>query len=127
MKYLIATAVILFSVTIYAQSKIYPEKEAINKARAQIPVAGAPTDTLSPTGASDTSTQLAKNAVYMFTCGEDTHVRWCNSSTCTAVATDFRINSGVIIYFATGPTTEARYIAGIKNVTNGTCYINEMR
>ena len=110
-----------------AQSKMFPEKEAINKARAQIPVAGAPTDTLTVTAASDSSTELSPNTVYMFTCGEDTHVRWSDTSTCTAVATDFRLNGGTIIYFATGPGEEANWVCGIRNAVDGTCYINEVR
>lgn len=110
-----------------AQSRMFPEKEAVNKSRAQIPVAGAPADTLTISAASDKSTALSKNSVYMFTCGTDTHVRWSDTATCTAVATDFRINSGVIIYFATGPGTEATYVCGIRNSADGTCYINEVR
>lgn len=122
-------AALVVAAIAFAQSRMYPEQEAINKSRAQIPVAGAPDDVLAPTDASDsTATGLSSNAVYMFTCSQDAHIRWANNGgTCTAVATDFLLTSGTIIYFATGPQGEANMVCAIRNAVNGYCYIKEVR
>jgi len=110
-----------------AQSRMYSEREAQNKARAQIPVAGASAN-FSPTAASASGSQLSSNTVYMITCSQDAHIRWNDAgATCTAVATDFLLTAGTIIYWATGPYGEADIVCGIRDAVDGVCYTLEVR
>lgn len=111
----------------HAQTKTYSSSEAQNKARAQIPVAGASTNISITAATAAIASARTANAVYMLTCNTDTHVRWANSSTCTAVNTDFLLTAGTVIYYAVGPALEASYICGIRDTADGTCYVLEVR
>lgn len=111
----------------HAQTKTYSSSEAQNKSRAQIPVAGASTNIAITNVSATIGSARTANAVYMITCGTDTHLRWANTSTCTAVSTDFLITAGTILYYAVGPALEASYVCGIRDAVNGTCYVLEVR
>jgi len=127
MKFIIGIVLFLMASVASAQSRMYPEKEAANKSRAQIPVPGA-SNNFSPTAASAAIVvRGTANAVYMITCSQDTHVRWSNTVACTAVATDFLMAAGTVLYYAVGPALEASYVCGIRDTADGICFVLEVR
>lgn len=127
MKFIAAAVMFLLAGAAQAQTKMYANQEAANKARAQIPVAGASTNITITNASAKIASVRTANAIYMLTCNTDTHVRWANSTTCTAVTTDFLLTAGTIIYYAVGPALEASWICGIRDTADGTCYILEVR
>lgn len=130
MKKLIVLAMLAIPMVVWAQSTMFPEKEAQNKARACIPVAGTAQEVTSTAGASDTSTELNPSSLYMLVCDEDAYVEWGTTSAGTVAASgNFILYRKVMMYFATGKTNtdDANFFAARNVTTDGSCWLLECR